>query len=271
MFETASVRDVMISRVEIAAVDVVLDARRGARSSSPAEAHSRMPVFRDSLDEPLGFIHIKDVVAEGVRCGWSAEAAGLSQPVEKLVRDIMFVPESTLLPDLLVQMQASRIHIAIVVDEFGGTGGMVCLEDLVEQIVGDIEDEHDETLPADHAPRPLYRGKSMVSPTSPTSNAKPACRCRSRISRSDVDTIGGLVDGAGRPRPAGRRIDRAPARFRRSRSVAADPRRVIRLRLKAPKPAPSRACRRQDGDCRPVDTPEAAARGGAMTDSRTCC
>ena len=70
-----------------------------------------------------------------------------SRPVERLLRQIMFVPESTLLPDLLIKMQSSRTHIALVVDEYGGTGGMVCLEDLVEQIVGELEDEHDDARP----------------------------------------------------------------------------------------------------------------------------
>ncbi len=234
-FETASVRDVMISRVEIAAIDVGSTLGE-VMNLFASEAHSRMPVFRDSLDEPLGFIHIKDVVAEGVRCGWSAELLA-SRRVEKLVRDIMFVPESILLPDLLIQMQTSRIHIAIVVDEFGGTGGMVCLEDLVEQIVGDIEDEHDEARPVIQR-----RGRSTweVDGLAAIEDVERETGLSLQVEdfESDVDTIGGLVTAlAGRVPQAGESLEhpRGPL----IEISAADPRRVIRLRLRGPRAAPS--------------------------------
>ncbi|MFT3722798.1 MAG: hemolysin family protein [Hyphomonadaceae bacterium] len=234
-FETASVRDVMISRVDIAAVDVEATLGDVLRMFA-TEAHSRMPVYRDSLDEPLGFIHIKDVVAEGVRCNWSAELLA-SRKVEKLARDIMFVPESTLLPDLLIQMQASRIHIAIVVDEFGGTGGMVCLEDLVEQIVGDIEDEHDET-------RPLVtrRGRSTwdVDGLAGIVDVERQTGLPLQVEdfESEVDTIGGLVTAlAGRVPQAGESLEHPRGSL--IEIVTADPRRIIRMRLRGPKPAPS--------------------------------
>lgn len=234
-FETSSVRDVMISRVDIAAVDVGSTLGE-VLNLFATEAHSRMPVFRDSLDEPLGFIHIKDVVAEGVRCGWSADLLA-SRRVEKLVRDIMFVPESILLPDLLIQMQTSRIHIAVVVDEFGGTGGMVCLEDLVEQIVGDIEDEHDEARPVIQR-----RGRSTweVDGLAAIDDVERETGLSLHVEdfESDVDTIGGLVTAlAGRVPQAGESLEhpRGPL----IEVSAADPRRVIRLRLRGPRPAPS--------------------------------
>jgi CBS domain containing-hemolysin-like protein len=234
-FETASVRDVMISRVDIAAVEV--DATLGeVLNLFASEAHSRMPVFRDSLDEPLGFIHIKDVVAEGARCSWSQELLA-ARKVEKLIRDIMFVPESTLLPDLLIQMQASRIHIAIVVDEFGGTGGMVCLEDLVEQIVGDIEDEHDEARPT-ITRRGRYTwdvdGLAVIADV----ERETGLPLQIEDFESDVDTIGGLITAlAGRVPQAGESLEHPRGSV--VEVVTADPRRVIRLRIKAPRPAPS--------------------------------
>ncbi len=233
-FETSSVRDVMTSRVDIAAADV--ESTLGdVLSLFATEAHSRMPVYRDSLDEPLGFVHIKDVVAEGVRCGWKPETLA-SRPLERLLRDIMFVPESTLLPDLLIQMQASRIHIALVVDEYGGTGGMVCLEDLVEGIVGDIEDEHDEA-------RPLIvrRGRSTweIDGLALIADVERETGLSLGVEdfESDVDTIGGLVAAiAGRMPQTGDSIEhpRGPT----IEIAAADPRRIIRLRLRAPKPQP---------------------------------
>ncbi len=231
-FETASVRDVMTSRVDIAAVDV--NATLGdVLNLFAVEAHSRMPVYRDSLDEPLGFVHIKDVVTEIVRAGWSREALA-SRPLERLVRDIMFVPGSTRLPDLLVQMQASRIHIALVVDEYGGTGGMVCLEDLVEQIVGDIEDEHDEARPLI-----LRRGKSVweVDGLATIEDAERETGLQLAVEdfEMDVDTIGGLVSAiAGKLPQAGDVIEHP--RGPRIEVIAADPRRVIRVRLRAPRP-----------------------------------
>jgi len=234
LFETASVRDVMTSRVDIAAVDV--SATLGdVLNLFAVEAHSRMPVYRDSLDEPLGFVHIKDVVTEIVRVGWKPETLA-SRPLERLVRDIMFVPESTRLPDLMIQMQASRIHIALVVDEYGGTGGMVCLEDLVEQIVGDIEDEHDETRP-----QIVRRGRHLWEVDALAAVVDVERETGLPLTMEDfeaeVDTIGGLVSAiAGRVLSAGESIEhpRGPA----IEVIAADPRRVVRVRLRAPRPQP---------------------------------
>ncbi|HOZ26060.1 MAG TPA: hemolysin family protein [Hyphomonadaceae bacterium] len=232
-FETSSVRDVMTSRVDIAAVEITATMAE-VLGIFAAESHSRMPVFRESLDEPLGFIHIKDVVAEGVRCNWSAELLA-SRRIEKLVRDIMYVPESILLPDLLIQMQSSRIHIAIVVDEYGGTGGMVCLEDLVEGIVGEIEDEHDEARPII-----IRRGRSTweVDGLATVEDVERETGLPLHLDEfeSDVDTIGGLVAAlGGRVLQAGESVEhpRGPT----IEVVTADPRRVIRLRLRAAKPA----------------------------------
>ena len=234
-FETSTVRDVMTSRVDIAAVEATATIGE-VLSVFATEAHSRMPVFRESLDEPMGFIHIKDVVADGVRSGWSAEFLS-SRRVESLVRDLMFVPESILLPDLLIQMQASRIHIAIVVDEYGGTGGMVCLEDLVEGIVGEIEDEHDEARP-----KIIRRGRSTweVDGLAQIEDVERETGLPLHLDEfeSEVETIGGLVAVlGGRVLQAGESVEhpRGPT----IEVVAADPRRVIRLRLRAAKPAPS--------------------------------
>ncbi len=108
--------------------------------------HSRMPVYRGSLDEVIGMIHIKDVYA---RISETFSDAVSSKPfetieVETLLRDVLHVPESMRVLDLLARMRAGATHMAIVVDEYGGTDGLVTIEDLVEEIVGDIEDEHDE-------------------------------------------------------------------------------------------------------------------------------
>ena len=149
-FETARVNDVMLPRAEIVAVE--LSTRLPDLLTIFAqESHSRLPIYRDTLDDPIGFVHIKDVVAELAKRDQPTEDFGSAEfendtPLERLRRNVLFVPASMRLTDLLVKMQASRIHLALVIDEYGGTDGLLSLEDLVEEIVGDIEDEHDENV-----------------------------------------------------------------------------------------------------------------------------
>lgn len=130
------VEDVMVRRAQIAAIDV---------KASPAEvqtafettSHSRLPVYRETLDSPLGVLHIKDV--------FKAFAISKKNFVLKdLIHPPLFVPPSMKVSDLLRKMQAQRLHMALVIDEHGGTNGLVSIEDLVEEIVGEIEDEHDK-------------------------------------------------------------------------------------------------------------------------------
>ncbi|WP_300381729.1 hemolysin family protein [Henriciella sp.] len=137
-FEQARVADVMVPRAEIVGVELGTDLPALIQLYAE-ESHSRLPVYRESLDDPIGLVHIKDVVGEIARGG-----DGMDRPLERLRRDILFVPPSMRLSDLLVKMQSSRIHMALVVDEYGGTDGLLSLEDLMEEIVGDIEDEHDD-------------------------------------------------------------------------------------------------------------------------------
>ena len=137
-FEQGRVADVMVPRAEIVGVELSTDLPALIQLYAE-ESHSRLPVYRETLDDPIGLVHIKDVVGEIAR-----GSEGMDRPLERLRRDILYVPPSMKLADLLVKMQTSRIHMALVVDEYGGTDGLVSLEDLMEEIVGDIEDEHDE-------------------------------------------------------------------------------------------------------------------------------
>jgi CBS domain containing-hemolysin-like protein len=109
-------------------------------------AHSRMPIYRETLDDPVGMVHIKDVM--GYLAPRNAEAERQAEPfsLKSIRRNILFVPPSMPALDLLVKMQATRIHLALVIDEYGGTDGLVSIEDLVEEIVGDINDEHDDAI-----------------------------------------------------------------------------------------------------------------------------
>lgn len=140
-FERCRVVDVMVPRAEIKAVEVDCEFPDLLRYFAEV-THSRLPVFRETLDDPIGFVHIKDIIGELAESGTRSE-----RPLERLRRDVLYVPPSMKLTDLLVKMQASRIHLALVVDEYGGTDGLLTLEDLVEVIVGDIEDEHDNDEP----------------------------------------------------------------------------------------------------------------------------
>ncbi|MEM1391407.1 MAG: CBS domain-containing protein, partial [Pseudomonadota bacterium] len=135
-FQSLKVSDAMIPRAEIVAVDIETPLEELVKIFA-TEAHSRLPVYRETLDDPIGLIHIKDVVAELARA--EAESDTIKQDglaLERLHRDILFVPPSMSLQDLLLKMQSTRIHLALVVDEYGGTDGLVSLEDLVEEIVG---------------------------------------------------------------------------------------------------------------------------------------
>ncbi len=131
--------DVMIPRADIVAIDENA-ALHAVADLISQEAHSRLPIYREQLDEVVGFVHIKDVLA--------ALRTAPQQPVHELRRDILFAAPSIRVLDLLLEMRAQRTHIAIVIDEFGGVDGLVTIEDLVEEIVGEIEDEHDEDGPS---------------------------------------------------------------------------------------------------------------------------
>lgn len=155
------VEDVMVPRADIEAIET--DTTIGHAVLRFREVgHSRLPVFEDTLDNVLGMIHIKDVldaITEPAKSAAPANGAanGNASPVRMLspalrqkigkreiMRKVLFVPPSMPVTDLLASMQASRIHMAMVVDEYGGIDGLVTIEDLLEAVVGDIEDEHDE-------------------------------------------------------------------------------------------------------------------------------
>ena len=182
------VDDVMVPRADIIAVGMDEDFDSLLARFADA-AHSRLPVFRGSLDDVIGLVHVKDIVLA------MARTTDDSLPtVQDLMRPVVHVAPSMKLVDLLGKMRARRMHMAIVVDEYGGTDGLVTIEDLVEQIVGDIEDEHDE------AERP------MMILTADGTGMDADARCPlTDLERAlevdllpderddDVDTIGGLV------------------------------------------------------------------------------
>ena len=138
----------MVPRAEIVAVEDITNLKDLVAIFKDA-GHSRLPVFKDMLDEPVGMVHVKDLLpylAFDAR-GRTGKAYPDKKVIKNILRPVLFVPPSMAAEDLLRKMQAGRCHMAIVVDEYGGTDGIVTLEDLIEPIVGDIEDEHDEREP----------------------------------------------------------------------------------------------------------------------------
>ena len=226
--ETA--RDVAVPRADIVAIDV--------STSFPAlvkrfaeEQHSRLPVYRGTLDEVVGMVHVKDVLG--------FLDAGKQPKLENFVRRVMFVAPSTRVIDLLQHMRLSRVHMALVVDEYGGIDGLITIEDLVEEIVGEIDDEHDVgTTPPEVVERPdgsfLVDGRADVA----TVEAKTGAPLRVAAEEDDVDTVGGLVASiAGRVPARGEIIRHASGT--EFEVLEADPRRIRRLRLRYTPPAPA--------------------------------
>lgn len=195
-----------------------------------AEAgHSRLPVYREKLDTIIGMVHIKDVFA--------ILATGAEHPtsLEGLIRQPLFVPMSRGVLDLLADMRASRVHLAVVLDEYFGTEGLVTIEDLIEEIVGDIEDEHDDAPTALLVP--LDGGAWDADARVELEDVGETVDPRLADVEEDIDTLGGLAALlAGHVPQAGECIDHASGW--KIEVVEADTRRVHRLRLHPPVPEP---------------------------------
>lgn len=216
--------DVMIPRADIVAMPEDLSLDQAIRLIQ-REGHSRFPVFREQLDEIVGMIHIKDVFASVGREAPFSMAAVLRRP--------LFVVPSVPVLDLLLQMRQARMHLALVVDEYGGIDGLVTIEDLVETIVGDISDEHDEDRPAQIVERP----DGLIDLDARTPIELFETRLGTVLTDDerdqDIDTVGGLVFTlAGRVPAKGELVSHASGL--EFRVLEADPRRIRRLRVRRP-------------------------------------
>jgi CBS domain containing-hemolysin-like protein len=219
--------DICVTRGDIIAVPSTISFEDLIRAFADA-GHSRLPVYRESLDEVIGMIHIKDVFMANFD-------PMRDRSTESLLREPLFVPESMGVIDLLTQMRVGHVHLAIVVDEFGGTEGLVTIEDVVEEIVGDIEDEHDEaeagmlTLLDDG----LWEADARLE----LEELQSAVDSRLSAEDDEVDTVGGLTFLlAGRILQPGESV-RHPSGWRLE-SVDADGKRIKRVRLHAPEDQP---------------------------------
>ena len=248
------VADVMVPRADIVSVSV--EATLGELLALFRTAgHSRLPVYGETLDDPRGMVHIRDFMdflASEPSFGLVGQAApaerkavaefGMNTPLSAahILRPVLFAPPSMPALDLLVKMQASHTHMALVIDEYGGTDGLVSIEDVVESIVGDIEDEHDE------ADRPQIAaagdGAFIVEARASLEDVSKALGVdlSALADAEDVDTIGGLLTATAGRVPIRGEIVAGPGDLEFEFEVLdADPRRVKRLKVQ-PRAAPRR-------------------------------
>jgi CBS domain containing-hemolysin-like protein len=181
---TLEAEDVMVPRVDIVAVDVDTPFA-DVVALLLAEGHSRLPVYQDDLDHIIGMVHVKDVLG--------FVAARRTTTLQNLMRKVLFVAPSTRAIDLLSQMRQQHVHMAFVVDEFGGIDGLITIEDVVEEIVGEIEDEHDEVEAARVMERP--DGSLLVDARTPIEEleARFGIDLATAEEAEEVDTVGGLI------------------------------------------------------------------------------
>jgi CBS domain containing-hemolysin-like protein len=274
-FHELRVADVMVPRADIIAVSIDMTLGQ-VLSSFRTAGHSRLPVYGDTLDDARGMVHIRDFVAHLVPPLAEAEAdaaaaAGKAEPDATavvppsgmnlapdalgqtlkdsgLVRPVLFVPPSMQALDLLVRMQAFRTHMALVIDEYGGTDGLVSIEDIVEMIVGDIEDEHD--VGEDPKVVMALDGSYIADARAGIDDvsAMIGVDLESDKDAEEVDTLGGLIGALAGHVPGRGEIVRTARGTVEFEVLDADPRRVKRVRIRRvapPAPAGSTAAGRE--------------------------
>lgn len=257
-FGASRVVDIMVPRADITSLDENEPIADLLRTFNEAGV-SRIPIYRETLDDPRGMIHIKDLyrwlMAEALRLEGDAIASGasadvhegaapridlshvdLSRPITtaKIRRQVLYVPPSMPAADLLIKMQSTRIHMALVVDEYGGTDGLVTIEDLVEQIVGNIEDEHDEEEETNIVSDP--RQGLIASARTPISELEErlVVKLLDEEEEADIDTLGGLVFSLLGRVPSRGELIRHPSGLE-FEVLDADPRRVKKLKIHRPR------------------------------------
>ena len=244
-FADMRVDDLMVPRANIIATEETSSMRELLAQFIEAN-HSRLPIYRESLDDVVGMIHVKDYLrwmstkgtkkksktAAEARIALAAtELSSTVKQHQSMIRDVLFVPPSMPAPDLLIKMKASHIHLAIVVDEYGGTDGLVSLEDLVEEIIGDIADEHDTDAEEGMIHKiddVTYVANGQISINTLDEMFK--VDLLSDDQEDEADTLGGLVfELAGRVPTRGEIIRHASGL--EFEILETDPRRVKRVRI----------------------------------------
>jgi len=223
-FGALQVWDVMVPRSDITPIEQESSLDQVIKTMRES-THTRLPVMRDTLDDIVGMVHLKDLLPF-----WGD---GKTFKLKLIQRELLFVPPSMKVLDLLMKMRDTGIHMAIVIDEYGGTDGMVTIEDLVEEIVGEIQDEHDKILPPSLTERPDGSIEADARLDVEDLEKHLALELLEEDRREDVGTLGGLIFTL---------FDRVPARGEVVRHQSgiefeildADPRRVKRLLIRQP-------------------------------------
>jgi CBS domain containing-hemolysin-like protein len=217
-----SAADIMVPRVDIVALEVETPFAAAVKQVVE-HGHSRVPLYRETLDDVIGIIHIKDLLPFA--------ADGRATALGNIARKVLFVAPSLPVLDLLLQMRLSRVHMALVVDEFGGIDGLLTIEDVIEEIVGEIEDEHDDadqpklierpdgTLIADARIKIEALQQRVPMPLLPAQHEE------------GVESLGGLVSALAGRVPGRGEVVKHPSGIE-FEVLEADPRRIKRLRLR---------------------------------------
>jgi len=240
-FGSLTVEDVMVPRADIIAVDETITVGELMHVFREAE-HSRLPVYHETLDDPRGMIHIRDLMSwittqaeTGGAAALDLKKVDLKRTVGTITitRELLYVPASMSVLDLLLKMQTTRLHLALVVDEYGGTDGLVSIEDLIEEVVGEIADEHDVE------DEPLFRSDPRLGLVAdarvPIEELEKhlGIVLLSDEQEEDIDTLGGLVFSiAGRIPARGERVHH-PSGLE-FEVLEADRRRIKTLRVHMP-------------------------------------
>ena len=177
-----SVEDIMVPRAEIVSIEIKQNMKE-ILSLIENESHSRMPVFENNLDNVLGFLHVKDLIKNNNENNFE---------LKKIIRDILYVAPKSPILDLLKRMRSSRIHIGLVVDEFGGVDGLITIEDLVEEIVGEIEDEHDAD-DSEEIFQKIDDKTILVKSGYKIEDMEKYYDIKINIDDEEIDTVGGLL------------------------------------------------------------------------------
>jgi CBS domain containing-hemolysin-like protein len=232
------ISDVMVPRADIVAVDESTPLSSLLMLFGEAQ-HSRLPVYRETLDDPVGLVHLKDVLGlieplDNDRFRWRGDS------IAQIRRPILFVAPSMPVLDLLVKMRTAHIQLALVIDEYGGTDGLVSIEDLIEEIVGDISDEHDvDAAPVRRDESGAYVADARVDLDDFRDQTNFSLSLDDEAAQ-EVDTLGGLVTYLLGRVPQRGEIVAHPAGYE-FEVLEADPRRVKRLRIRPPAAAPDKS------------------------------
>ena len=247
-FGGLSVEDVMVPRADITAIDQEATVAELVRLFEEAGV-SRIPVYHETLDDPRGMVHVKDLLrylgASGANRDQAARMAAarvdgdLSKPIREagLLRPVLTVPPSMPAVNLLIRMQSTRHHIALVVDEYGGTDGLVTIEDLVEQVVGEIEDEYDVDEAANITDDPKQGLVAQARTPIAELEQHLGVKLLKPDEEDEIDTVGGMIVS---------RLGRVPVKGElvphesgiELEILEADPRRIKRLRVHRRDPGP---------------------------------